>query len=123
MAMLSRLVGITAAGCANCGAAVFFDRPRPPREALFSRKGHRIDYRSAGLATLIRSGDGTRGSQWATRFSRNDAATGLRWASMAQPPIQRWRQRRRRQRIFGVLIVIVLVAALLYGWLGVLGKL
>jgi hypothetical protein len=42
---------------------------------------------------------------------------------MAQPPIQRWRQRLRRQRIFGVLIVIVLVAALLYGWLGVLGKL
>jgi hypothetical protein len=38
MAMLSRLVGITAAGCANCGATVFFDRPRPPRERYFQEK-------------------------------------------------------------------------------------
>jgi hypothetical protein len=38
MAMLSLLVGITAAGCANCGATVFFDRPRPPRERYFQEK-------------------------------------------------------------------------------------
>jgi hypothetical protein len=36
---------------------------RPPAttpRASFSRNGHRVDYRNAGLATLIRSGDGTR---------------------------------------------------------------
>jgi hypothetical protein len=42
---------------------------------------------------------------------------------MVQPSIQRWKERRRRQRIFGVVIVIVLVAVLLYGWLRVFGKL
>jgi type VI protein secretion system component VasK len=44
-------------------------------------------------------------------------------ASMVQPSIQRWKERRRRQRIFGVVIVIVLVAVLLYGWLRVFSKL
>jgi hypothetical protein len=42
---------------------------------------------------------------------------------MAQSSNQIWKQRRRRQRIFGVAIIAILVVALLYGWLGVFGVL
>jgi hypothetical protein len=60
---------------------------RPPAttpRALSSRKGHRIDYRSAGLATLIRSGDGTRGRNGrrvSPEMTQLQGSGGLAWHS------------------------------------------
>jgi hypothetical protein len=65
----------------------------------------------------LRTGNGKRACPKGTRSYR--ASDG---ASMAQPPIQTWRQRRRRQRIFGAIVAAVLIAALLYGWLRVFGQ-
>jgi hypothetical protein len=38
-----------------------------------------------------------------------------------QSTVLRWKERLRRQQIFGALVIAVLLAALLYGWLYVFG--
>jgi hypothetical protein len=40
-----------------------------------------------------------------------------------QSPAETWKRRRRRQQIFGAVIIAVLLAALVYGWLYVYGVL
>jgi hypothetical protein len=115
-------------GAHHCGRVgkllgVFFDRPRRARECHLQAKDGSPTIVAAGLAMLIRGGDGARLTMGGVFLPKRRNDRVARWASMAQPSIQRWRQRRRRQRIFGVVVVIVLVAALLYGWLRVFGKL
>ena len=43
--------------------------------------------------------------------------------SNLQSPVRVWKQRQRRQRVFGAVVAVALLAALVYGWLYVLGVL